>query len=61
VLSRVQAVDKGFLPRIHGVTLCDKTRRCEICKALNVETLLRIKSSPLQWSFTWSECPRKEW
>ena len=32
-----------------GVTLYDKVRRCEIPRALNVESLLRIDRSQLRW------------
>jgi len=31
-----------------GVTLRDKVRSCEICRALNVEPLLRIERSQLR-------------
>jgi len=34
-----------FLRRIHGVTLCDKMRSYERCKALNVEPLSRLWQS----------------
>jgi len=34
---------------VHGVTLLDKVRSCEIRKALNVEPLLRIERSQLRW------------
>jgi len=39
----------GFLRRVHGVTLRDKVRSCEIRKALNVEPLLRTERSQLRW------------
>ena len=40
----------GILPRVHGVTLHDKVRRCEIHKTLDVEPLhLRIERSQLRW------------
>jgi len=32
VLSQVQVADMGFLRRIHGVTVRNKIRICEICK-----------------------------
>jgi len=35
------------LQRVHDLTLPDKMRSCEINKALNVETLLRIKNPSL--------------
>jgi len=37
ILSQVQAGEMGFLRRVHGATLCDKVRSCEIRKTLNVE------------------------
>jgi len=40
VLSLVQAAEMGFLRRVHGVTLCDKVRSCEILQALIVDTFL---------------------
>jgi len=40
ILTQGQAAEMGFLLRVHGVTLDNKVRRCEICKALNVEPLL---------------------
>ena len=45
VQSQVQAADMGFLRKVYGATIREKTRSCEICKALNVETLLRIETS----------------
>jgi len=39
MLSQVQAAEMGFLRRVHGVTLGDKVRCCEIRKILNVEPL----------------------
>jgi len=41
-LSQVQAAGIGFL-RVHNLMFRDKTRSCEIRKALNVEPLLRIE------------------
>jgi len=38
-----------FLWRVHGVTLRDRVRNCEIRKALNVDPLLRIERSQLPW------------
>ena len=43
ILSQVQQVEMGILRRVHGVTLLEKVRSCEIRKALNVEPLLRIE------------------
>jgi len=40
ILSQVKAAVMGFLRRVHGMTLRDKVRCCEICRALNVEPLL---------------------
>jgi len=37
------------LRRVHGVTLRDKVRSCDIRRALNVELLLRIERSQLRW------------
>jgi len=45
--------------RIHGVTLRDKVRSHEICKALNVETLLQIERFQLRWFGHLSRMPRK--
>ena len=48
-LFQVQAAEMGFLRRVHGVTLRDKVRSCEIRRAVNVELLLlRIKISQLR-------------
>jgi len=46
ILSQVQAAEMGVLRRVDGVRLCDKVRGCKIRKALNVKTLVRIKSTP---------------
>jgi len=44
ILSQVQMAEMGFLRRVHGVTLHDKVRSCEIHEVLNVEPLhLRIE------------------
>ena len=56
-LSQGQAVEMRFLRRIHGVTLCDKVRSCEILRALNVEPLLRIERSQICWFSHVSEMP----
>jgi len=45
ILSQVQVVGMGFLQRVHGVTLRDNVRSCEMCNTLNVEPLLRIGRS----------------
>jgi len=45
VISQVLTAEMGFLRRVHGVTLRDKVRSCEIRRALNVELLLRIERS----------------
>jgi len=45
ILQQMQGAAVGFLRRVHGVTLRDKLRNCEIRKALNVEPLLRIEVS----------------
>jgi len=38
----------GFLQRVHGLALCNKVRRLELRKALNiVELLFRIERSQL--------------
>jgi len=34
ILSLEQAAEMGFLRRVHGLTLCDKVRSCEIRKAV---------------------------
>ena len=50
VLSEVQAAGCFFLRRVHGMTLRDKVRSCEIRKALNVEPLLlRIARFQPSW------------
>jgi len=49
MLSQMQATEIVFLRVVHGVTLRDKVRGCEIPKALNVLSLLRIKKSQLCW------------
>jgi len=52
----VQAAEKGYLRKVHGVKLRDKARDCEIHEALNVESLfLCIEKSQLRWAM----CP--EW
>jgi len=44
VLSQIHAEEMGFLSRVHGMTLLDNDRSCEIGNTLNVELLLhRIK------------------
>ena len=48
VLSQVLVAEIKYLRRVHGVTLRDKVRRCEIRKVLKVESLLRIKRSQLR-------------
>jgi len=48
VLSQVQQEDVGFLLRVHGVTLPDKSRSCEISKVLNVDPV-RVDRSQLRW------------
>jgi len=46
----MQAAKMGFLRKVHGVTIHDKLRSCEICKALDVEPpLLRIERPQLRW------------
>ena len=54
---------EGFFPKVHSVTLRDKVRSCEIRKSLNVEPLLRIERSQLQYIVLTMrpECPRKGW
>jgi len=47
-----------FLRRVHGVTLRDKVRSCEIRKALNVEPLLRIEFPAMVWPCD-QNAPRK--
>ena len=37
ILPQVQTTKMGFLRRVHGVTLCDKVRSCEIRRVLNAE------------------------
>jgi len=48
MLSQVQAAVIVFLRRVNGRTLRDKVRSCEIHKALNVESLLRIDISRIR-------------
>jgi len=48
ILSQAQAAEMGFLRRVHGVTLRDKMRSCEIRKTLYIEPLLRIERSQLR-------------
>jgi len=49
ISSQWQAAEMGFLGRVHGVTLRDKVRSCEIRRALNVEPLLRIERAKIYW------------
>jgi len=51
----------GFLRRVHGVTLRNKVRSCEIREVLTVhQAILRIKRSQLYVISTmWPECPGK--
>jgi len=51
VISLVEVAEMEFLWRVHSMTLCNKVCSCEICNALNVEPLLRIKRSQL-WCFS---------
>jgi len=48
-LSQVQAAETILLCRLHGVTLGDKVRSCEIYKDLNVEPFPRIERSQVRW------------
>jgi len=49
VLSQGKRQLSDFL-RVHDVTIRDKVRRCEICRALNVEPLfLRIEKAQIQY------------
>ena len=43
----MHAAEIGFFQRIHGVTLCDTVRNCEILEALNVEPLVRDEPKKL--------------
>jgi len=49
ILSQVQAAEMAFMRKVHGVTLRDKLRSCEVRRAMNVEPLLRIERSQLHW------------
>ena len=40
ILSQGKAAEMGYLRNVHDATLRDKTRSCEIRKALNIESLL---------------------
>jgi len=44
---------------VHGVTLRDEVRSCEIGKALNAEPLLRIERLQLRWFGHLSKMPRE--
>jgi len=59
ILSQVPATKLGFLRRVHGVTLRDKARICEIRKALNDESLLRIERSQIHWVSPVSRMPQE--
>ena len=49
ILFQVKAAKMGFMRRVHGVTLRDKVRSCEMRRAVDVEPLLlRIKSSQIR-------------
>jgi len=43
-----------------GVTLSDEVRNCEICRALNVEALLRTDRSQLRWLGHVSRMPQEK-
>jgi len=58
-LSQGQAAEMGFLGRVHGVTLRDKVRSCEIRRALNVEPLLRIEGAQIYWLGHLSRMPHE--
>jgi len=58
VLPQVQAAEMGFLRRFHGVKLGDKVRSCKFCKAVSVESLLRIENSSFVGS---AMCPSNDW
>ena len=60
ILSQVQAAEMGFLRRVHGATLRDKVRSCQIRKTTNVDPLFRIER-PQLGSAMCPECPRKDW
>ena len=54
VLFQLQAVEMGFLRRVHGVTAREKVRSCESRKAWNVEPLLlQIERSQLRFPTLW--------
>jgi len=44
-----EAVEIGFLRRVHGVTFPDKVGSCEIPRTLNVEPVLRIEKAQIYW------------
>jgi len=49
LVSQVQAVETGFLRKVHDVPLCDKVCSCEIRKTLNVKPrLFRMERSQLR-------------
>ena len=57
VLSQVQAVEMGFLRRVHGLELRDKVRSCDIFKAIDV-TSIKI---PAALVLSRGQNPQKSW
>jgi len=51
----------GYLRRVLGATLRDTDHRCEIRKARNVKSLLRIERSQLHWFDHVSRMPQERW
>jgi len=49
ILSQIQAIEMWFLRRVHGVSLRQKMRCCEIRKAPSMDPLLRTERSQLRW------------
>ena len=63
VISQVQVAER-FLRWVHGVTLRDKVRSCEICRTLNAEPHLGIERAQISISLFWpcsENYPMKDW
>ena len=62
ILSQVQMAEMVFLRRVHGVTLRDKVRSCEIHEALNADPFLIVQRYLSYDDLAkCPKCPRKDW
>jgi len=60
-LSKYKLLKWDFLRRVHGVTLSDKVRSCEIRKTLNVSHFCEKLALSFVVSAMCPECSKKDW